>query len=47
MSRAIGMAEFKTVSAGMTAADTMVKTSEVDIIEAETVCPTLVYPPVK
>ena len=39
MSRAIGMAEFKTVSAGMTAADTMVKTSEVDIIEAETVCP--------
>lgn len=39
MSRAIGMAEFKTVSAGMTAADTMVKTSQVDIIEAETVCP--------
>ena len=39
MSRAIGMAEFKTVSAGMTAADTMVKTADVDIIEAETVCP--------
>ncbi len=39
MSRAIGMAEFKTVAAGMTAADTMVKTSQVDIIEAETVCP--------
>ncbi len=39
MSKAIGMAEFKTVSAGMTAADTMVKTSAVDIIEAETVCP--------
>lgn len=33
------MAEFKTVAAGMTAADTMVKTSQVDIIEAETVCP--------
>ncbi len=39
MSKAIGMAEFKTVSAGMTAADTMVKTAEVEIIEAETVCP--------
>ena len=31
MSRAIGMAEFKTVSAGMTAADTMVKTADVDL----------------
>lgn len=39
MSRAIGMAEFKTVSAGITAADAMVKTSEVDIVEAQTVCP--------
>ena len=34
MSKAIGMAEFKTISAGMTAADTMVKTAAVDIIEA-------------
>ncbi len=39
MSKAIGMAEFKTVSAGITAADAMVKTSDVDVIEAETVCP--------
>ena len=39
MSKAIGMAEFKTVSAGITAADAMVKTSEVSIIEATTVCP--------
>lgn len=39
MSKAIGMAEYRTVSAGMTAADAMVKTAEVDIIEAETVCP--------
>ena len=39
MSRAIGMAEFKTVSAGITAADAMVKTSEVSIIECTTVCP--------
>lgn len=39
MSKAIGMAEFKTVSAGVSAADAMVKTADVDIIEAETVCP--------
>lgn len=39
MSKAIGMAEFKTVSAGIMAADAMVKTSEIDIIEAQTVCP--------
>lgn len=39
MSRAIGMAEYKTVSAGVLAADAMVKASEVDIVEAQTVCP--------
>ncbi|HOO27804.1 MAG TPA: BMC domain-containing protein [Lachnospiraceae bacterium] len=39
MSKAIGMIEFKTVSTGVTAADAMVKTAEVDIVEAETVCP--------
>ena len=39
MSKAIGMAEFKTVSAGITAADAMVKTAEVTIVEAQTVCP--------
>ena len=39
MSKAIGMVEFKTVSTGITAADTMVKTAQVDIIEAQTVCP--------
>lgn len=39
MSKAIGMVEYKTVSAGVVAADAMVKTSEVEIIEAETVCP--------
>lgn len=39
MSKAIGMVEYKTVSAGVVAADAMVKTSEVDIIEAQTVCP--------
>ncbi len=39
MGKAIGLVEFKTVSSGITAADIMVKTTEVDIIHAETVCP--------
>ncbi|CUX36219.1 BMC domain-containing protein [Clostridium sp. C105KSO13] len=39
MSKAIGMVEYKTVSAGVVAADAMVKTSDVTIIEAQTVCP--------
>ena len=39
MSRAIGMIEFKTVSAGITAADQMVKTADVEILEEQTVCP--------
>ncbi len=39
MSRAIGMIEFKTVSAGITAADQMVKTAEVELLEAQCVCP--------
>ena len=39
MSKAIGMAEFITVSEGIAAADRMVKTAKVDIIEAQTVCP--------
>ena len=39
MSKAIGMVEYQTVSTGVVAADTMVKTSDVEIIEAQTVCP--------
>ena len=39
MAKAIGMIEYKTVASGMTAADLMVKTAEVDVIEAKTVCP--------
>ncbi len=39
MASAIGMIEYKTVASGMTAADLMVKTSEVEVIEAKTVCP--------
>ena len=39
MNKALAMVEYKTVSSGMQAADIMVKTAEVDIIEATTVCP--------
>ncbi len=39
MGKAIGMIEFKTVASGMTATDMMVKTADVDIVEAQTVCP--------
>ncbi len=39
MSRAIGMIEFKTVASGITAVDAMVKASNVEIVEAQTVCP--------
>lgn len=39
MSKAIGMAEYKTVSAGVMAADAMVKTAHVEVVEAQTVCP--------
>jgi len=39
MGKAIGMVEYTTIAIGIQAADTMVKTAEVDIIEAQTVCP--------
>lgn len=39
MSKAIGMIEYRTIAAGITAVDTMVKTSAVSIVEAQTVCP--------
>lgn len=39
MIQAIGMIEFKTVSAGITATDIMVKTARVKLIEANCVCP--------
>ena len=39
MSSAIGMVEYQSVSTGVQAADLMVKTSEIEIIEAQTVCP--------
>ena len=39
MSKAIGMIEYTTVSTGIQAADTLVKTANVEIIEAQVVCP--------
>lgn len=39
MGKALGMIEFKTVSSGITAADRMVKTAAVEMIEGQTVCP--------
>ena len=39
MAKALAMAEFTTVSTGMKAADIMIKTAEVKVIEAEVVCP--------
>ena len=39
MKKAIGMVEYKTVSTGVMATDAMVKTANVDIVEAQTVCP--------
>ncbi|MFI3211795.1 MAG: BMC domain-containing protein [Eubacteriales bacterium] len=39
MGKSIGMIEFKTVSTGVTAADAMLKTAAVELIEAQTVCP--------
>ena len=39
MTRAIGMVEYANVSTGIQAADTLVKTAAVEIIEAQVVCP--------
>ena len=39
MSKALGMVEYTTVATGIQAADLMVKTAEVDVVEAQTVCP--------
>lgn len=39
MNKAIGLVEYITVPSGIKAADKMVKTAEVEILEAQTVCP--------
>ena len=39
INKAIGMVEYQTVSAGMTAADLMVKTANIEILQSSVVCP--------
>ena len=39
MAKAIAVSEYKTVSAGVSAAGAMLKAADVDIVEAATVCP--------
>ena len=39
MGKAIGVVEYKTVSSGITAADLMIKTSNIEIIQSTVVCP--------
>lgn len=39
MGQAIGMVEYRTVSSGILAADMIIKTADVDVIEAQIVCP--------
>lgn len=39
MSKAIGMVEYKTVSQGLYVVDMMLKTAELELVEAQTVCP--------
>jgi microcompartment protein CcmL/EutN len=39
MNTAIGMVEYKTVASGVKAADLIVKTAQVELIQAQTVCP--------
>lgn len=39
INKALGMVEYQTVSAGITAADLMVKTSNIEIMQSSVVCP--------
>lgn len=39
MGKALGMVEYKTVSTGILAADLVLKTADVNVVEAQTVCP--------
>ena len=39
MKKALGMIEFKTVASGITATDIMLKTAEVEVVQASPVCP--------
>lgn len=39
MKQALGMIEFKTVASGMTATDLMLKTADIEVVQAGAVCP--------
>lgn len=39
MKKALGMIEFKTVASGITATDVMLKTADVEVVQANPVCP--------
>ena len=39
MNKALGMVEYQTVSAGITATDLMIKTANVEVIQSSVVCP--------
>lgn len=39
LNKAIGMVEYQTVSAGITAADLMIKTANIEILQSSVVCP--------
>ncbi len=39
LNKALGMVEYQTVSAGITAADLMVKTANIEILQSSVVCP--------
>jgi microcompartment protein CcmL/EutN len=39
LEKAIGFVEFQTVSAGIMAADAMIKAADIELLEAQTVCP--------
>lgn len=39
MNKAIGMVEYQTVSAGITAADLMIKTANIEVLQATVICP--------
>lgn len=39
MKKALGMIEFKTVASGITATDIMLKTADIEVIQANPVCP--------
>jgi len=39
MKKALGMIEFKTVASGITATDIMLKTADVEVVQANPVCP--------